>query len=94
MLINSEGPLLCNKASVMELIEKPLVEHTDNSSTVVIVLKKVVRSQAGSPYIHVPLRFHVHSATRSRGRFLSLHYSRRLLHSAKANYWAVGLSRK
>lgn len=38
MLINSKGPLLCNEASVMELIEKPLVEHLDNIPTVYFLL--------------------------------------------------------
>lgn len=34
MLINNEGLSLCNQALVMELIEKLLVEHTDNNPTV------------------------------------------------------------
>lgn len=38
MLINSKGPLLCNEASVMELIEKPLVEHTHNIPTGFLLL--------------------------------------------------------
>lgn len=34
MLINNKGLFLCDKALVMELIEKLLVEHTDNNPTV------------------------------------------------------------
>lgn len=102
---------LCNKALVMEIIEKllsvrKLIDHIPtvpplNTNHFLqskrlqysgIILKRLCNHRLES--LHSCLYLISHLQYNPLERYPSLtHYSRCLLHSAKANYWAVGLSR-